>query len=337
MVPPAEETSPRPLKHTIVIGIVLLGLLAGAFATTVLVLNSTLYSAGGFVGSYLSALQRHDVTGALGTPGVLSAPKASTSDASDELLVPAALGTLDDIRMLSDDDLGAGVHLVSYEYTLGGKTLQSSYQVRSTGVRLGFFSEWTFAESPIGTLQVTPLHAAAFEVNGVKLHSADGPSVVANYQVFTPGLYRVTHRSDYLTAEPVAVAATRGSSATPVELDIQANGTFVEKIQEQVDSFLDDCVTSTVLFPTGCPFGQELSNRVESTPEWTMASYPAITIQPGETPGSWQVSEAQGAAHLKVEVRSLFDGTVSTFDEDVEFALNWLITFDGNKVNIQAG
>jgi hypothetical protein len=33
------------------------------------------------------------------------------------------------------------------------------------------------------------------------------------------------------------------------------------------------------------------------------------------------------AAHLVVEVRSLFDGTVSTFDEDVPFTASYLVAF----------
>lgn len=331
MVPPAEESPPRPLRHTIVIWLVLLGVLVGAFAATILVLNSTLYSAAGFVGSYLSALERHNVDEALRTPGVVEVP-----DASGELLTPAALGELDGIRLISDDDMGDGFHVVTFEYTLAGRTLQSTFQVQHTGTGLGFFSQWTFAQSPISLLQVLPLHDAAFEVNGVKVRSEGGPSAVADYQVLVPGLFRLTHHSDYLTAQPVAVAVTQAGSALPAEIDIQANSDFVAKIQEQVDSFLDDCTTSTVLFPTGCPFGQELSNRVVSTPEWTMSRYPEVTIEPGKTPGTWVVPDAQGAAHLKVDVRSLFDGTLSTFDEDVQFALRWVITFDGDKVNIQA-
>lgn len=331
MVPPAEDSPPRPLKHILVIWLVLLCVLLGAFAATVLVLNATLYSAGGFVGSYLSALQRHDVDGALGTPGVLRA-----AGASDELLKPAALGELGDILMLSDDDLGDGFHVVAFEYTLAGKTLQSTFQVQYTGTGLGFFSQWAFIESPVSILQVLPLHDATFEVNGVKLESGAGPNVVVNYQVLAPGLFQLTHSSDYLMAAPVTVAVTRGSSVAPAELDIQANSDFVARIQEQVDGFLDDCTKSTVLFPTDCPFGQELSNRVESTPQWSMARYPEVTIEPGTAPGSWVVPNAQGAAHLKVDVRSLFDGTLSTFDEDVQFALHWVITFDGDKINIRA-
>ena len=332
MVSHARESSPRPLKYTLILWLVLLGVLAGTFAATVLILNATLYSAGGFVGSYLGALQRHDVDGALATPGVLGA-----ANASDELLTPDAVEAPEDIRQLSDIDLGGGLHVVTYEYSFDGMVAQSTFRVEYTGPRLGLFSTWEFAESPVSILQVLPLHDAAFEVNGITVVSDAGPSATGDYQVLTPGVFTLTHESAYLTAERVRVGVTQGSTVKPVTIDIQANSDFVEKIQDEVDRFLDDCTESTVLFPTACPFGQELSNRVESVPVWSIAQSPVITIEPGDDRGTWIVPGVPGAAHLTVDVRSLFDGTLSTFDEDVPFTLNWVITFDGGRVDIQAG
>ncbi len=318
-----------PLRHVVVIWLVLLVIIIGAFAATVGALNSTVFSAGGFVGSYLSALQRHDVQEALTTPGVLGVAKAGT-----QLLEPAALGTLDDITQLGDDNLGAGLHLVSYGYTIDGTAASSSFQVQYQGTRLGIFSTWSFEESPIGVLRVTPLHAAEFAVNGISLASAAGPSEPTNLQVLTPGKFTLTHKSTYLEAQPVSVMVTQGSTVTGAQLDIMANADFVATVQSQVNSFLDNCTKQTVLFPTGCPFGQELSNRVESVPAWSIAQYPTIAIEPANTPGTWLIPEAQGAAHLKVDVRSLFDGTLATFDQDVPFSLTWAMTFSGDNISI---
>ena len=115
MVSPEPLSHRLPLRHVLVIWLVLLVAIVGAFAATVIALNSTVFSAGGFVGSYLSALQRHDTRTALTTPGVLGVAKAGT-----QLLTPDALGRLSDISQVSDDNLGAGLHLVSYNYTLNG-------------------------------------------------------------------------------------------------------------------------------------------------------------------------------------------------------------------------
>jgi hypothetical protein len=63
-----------------------------------------------------------------------------------------------------------------------------------------------------------------------------------------------------------------------------------------------------------------------------MASYPKLAIVPGPAIGQWQVPPTPGAAHLKVKVRSLFDGSLSTFDEDVPFTISYLITFSDSGV-----
>ena len=70
-------------------------IIVAVFGGTVLVLNATLYSAGGFVRSYLDSLARHDVDGALELAGTVA-----SGDASDELLVAGAIGELSGIRVV---------------------------------------------------------------------------------------------------------------------------------------------------------------------------------------------------------------------------------------------
>lgn len=325
-----EEPSHDAVRHTLIIWVVLLGIIVGAFATTVIALNSSVFSAGGFVNSYLGALQRQDLAGALATPGVFGTPNAS-----NELLTTKALGEIDAVSITSDVDQGGGLHLVSYTATLGGAKESGAFQVQQGANRFGVFSTWSFIQSPMSVLLVTPLHDASFAVNGVDVTAKSGPSIASPYQVLTPGFFTLTHDSGYLTARPVDAAVTTPGSTVSVSLDVQASPRFVSEVQKEVDSFLDDCTTQVVLFPTGCPFGQELSNRVEGTPVWTMSRYPTVAIEPGGDPGTWVVPKAQGAAHLKVAVRSLFDGTLSTFDDDVQFALSWVMTISGDRIDIQ--
>ena len=330
MVPPEEETTRNSLQHIVVIWVALLGILIGALAVAIIVLNATVFSSGGFVSSYLSALGRHDLSEALSTPGVLG-----TAGASNELLTPATLADIEDVRIVSDVDEGGGIRDVTYSATVGSSAVSGTFQLQQEDNRFGVFSTWSFLRSPMSVVRITPLHDASFTVNGYDLTSPSGPSVGSAYQVLTPGFFTVSHESTYLTADPVGATVSSPGSVVSVTLDIRASEAFVSSIQEEVDSFLDDCATQQVLFPTGCPFGQELSNRVESIPEWTMSRYPQVTIDPGNNPGTWVVPEAQGAAHLKVDVRSLFDGTLSTFDEDVQFALSWVMTINGDRIDVQ--
>jgi hypothetical protein len=330
MTAPLDEHHAASLRHILVIWTVLLGVLVGAFALTVLALNTTVFSASGFVSSYLGALERHDLEAALATPGVLGAVNVSS-----ELLTPDALGELEDVAIAEDTDQGGGIHLVTYTAGLDGTSVRGSFQVQHTGTRLGVFSTWAFIQSPMSILRVTPMHDASFTVNGVDVTSEAGPSLPSAYQVLAPGVFTLGHESAYLAASPVTAVVSDPGSIVPVSVDIRATTEFVSAMQKQVDDFLDACTTQEVLFPTGCPFGQELANRVESTPKWSMTRYPEITVEPGSDPGTWVVPETQGAAHLVVEVRSLFDGTLSTFDEDVQFSLSWTMTVDGDHVAIR--
>ena len=171
---------------------------------------------------------------------------------------------------------------------------------------------------------MTVLHADDFTANGVALvtPSQNDP---APYVVFTPGVYEFDHESTYLEADAVAVAATVPGEAVPAALNVQANERFVDAAQEAINATLDACTEQEVLLPTGCPFGQPISNRIASTPEWSMTNYPVVTIEGGEEPNTWMMPPTPGDAHLVVDIRSLFDGSVSTFDEDVPFSVAYII------------
>jgi hypothetical protein len=323
-----EETTDSRRRLLITFAL-LVGLTIAAFAGTVAVLNSTLYSASGFVSSYLNTLARHDVSAALATPGVT--PPAS---GADDLLVPAALGPLDDIRLESDTVGSDGAHRLVYSYSFTGKhtgkRASSQFVVARAGVHLGFFSSWRFSVSPMGILTVTPQHAASFTANGIPL-SSPKPGAPSGFRVLTPASVVLGHSSTYFAAKPTTVAVTHPGTVA-AEVDIQANDAFVKELQKQLDAQLTQCTTQKVLLPTGCPFGQHMDNRIEGDPVWSMASYPKLAIVPGPATGEWQVPQTPGAAHLKVEVRSLFDGTLSTFDEDVPFTISYSITFSDSGI-----
>jgi hypothetical protein len=321
----AVEETTDSRRRFLITWLLLLGLTLAAFAGTVAVLNSTLYSASGFVSSYLNALARHDVSAALATPGV-----TSPASGSDDLLVPAALGPLGEIRLESDTVGSDGAHRVVYSYSFTGKRMTSQFVVVRAGVHLGFFSSWRFQVSPMGILTVTPQHAASFTANGIPLTAAK-PGAPAEFRVLTPASVVLGHSSTYFVAKPTPVAVTRPGSVA-AEVDIQANDAFVSELQKQLDAQLKQCTTQKVLLPTGCPFGQHMDNRIEGDPIWSMASYPKLAVVPGPTTGEWQVPTTPGAAHLTVKVRSLFDGTLSTFDEDVPFTISYSITFSDSGV-----
>jgi hypothetical protein len=319
------------VRREIITWSVVLAVMVAAFASTVLVLNASLYSASGFVRGYLDALVRHDADGALELAGTMV-----SGDASDELLIPAAMGELGDIELVSDTEGADGAHRVVFSYSAGGVTGETAFDVRRSGTLLGFFSTWRFDASPLGVMHLSVLHDEDFTANGVDLRAPqrDQPSP---YLVFTPGSYEIEHDSKFLHAEPITVTATEPSAAIPAALDVQANSAFVKQVQKEVDAYLDDCATQEVLLPTGCPFGQSIGNRIVNTPAWSMSVYPQVTLEPGTEPGAWFMPPTDATAHLVVDVRSLFDGSVSTFDEDVPFRASYLVTFlDDDQLLITA-
>lgn len=314
-------------------GVTLLLILA-AFVGTVLILNASLYSASGFVRSYLDALARHDADGALQLAGSSGSGAGATGDASRELLVPAAMGELSDIHLVSDTMDRDGVHHVGYAYSAGGASGQTVFEVRRAGTLLGLFPVWQFASSPLGVLQLTIEHADTFNANGLAL-ATPAQNQAVPYLVFTPSSIELSHESTLLDAGPVNAVVTAPHAVTTATLDVEANAVFVLRVRDKVSAALDSCATQRVLLPTGCPFGQSMSNRIVTTPQWSMSRYPQITLAAGTAPNTWVVPPTDGDAHLVVDVKSLFDGTISTFDEDVPFTATYAVAIlAGDQVAI---
>lgn len=340
--------------------LVLAGLLIAAFAGTVTILNLTLYSASGFVGSYLHALGRHDVDGALRMSGV-----QFTSGGTTQLLAPESLGDLISSHLISDRDEGAGLHTVVYGYSFraegraedapttgtttgtkgnanadtkqGTKRGTTSFSVERTGSRLGFFSAWRFVHSPQGILHITPQNGADFDANGIPLSAKSGAGTTEDYRVLVPAYVELSHSSTYLIAAKTEVLADRVGKPVSAQIDMRANRVFVRQVSKELNRYLAGCVKQKVLLPTGCPMGKPITDRIQNAPTWSMVTYPKVQIVPGGEPGTWQLPETAGTAHIEVQVKSIFDGSLSTFDEDVPFTVRYLINFlpDGSP-NITA-
>ena len=318
------------MRRTVIPWVAAFAILTLATVGGVALANATVFSAGSFVRIYLDAIARGDAESALELPGV-DAPEASIA-----LLDPAALTGLDLLQEVSDADLGGGVHRVAYSWVSPGGNGTSEFLVERIGTRFGLFPEWGFAASPTATVSLTVSHDSAFFVNALEADTEQDSDAAVEYALFVPGEYTFGHESSFLTATPQLVVAVTPESQLTATIDVEANDDFVEQVQVQVDEYLDECATQEVLFPTGCPFGQPIENRVVSTPKWSIVNYPVVQVEAGEEFDTWKVPTSSGTAHLVVDVQSLFDGSVSTFDEDVPYDVDYLITFTGpSTVTIQ--
>ena len=193
-------------------------LLIIAFFAVIALLNSTVYSAHGFVSSYLDALNRHDATTARSLPGV-SAP----TGAATNLLTDDSLGTIGNIKLTSDTAGSSGVHRVVFGYTLGKRQESSTFAVRETSSYLGLFSRWEFSTSPLATVSVLAANDPRFRANGTAVRTNVKADSAEPFVVFAPGLYSFSHSSLYLSASPVAIPVTAPGAVTPVRIDAEPN------------------------------------------------------------------------------------------------------------------
>ncbi|MEY2847643.1 MAG: hypothetical protein RI885_308 [Actinomycetota bacterium] len=301
-----------------------------SFVATVIILNSTLYSAAGFTDSYLGALARHDIRAVLDTPGV-QVPDGAARD----LLTADALGALTVVGVTAQQQDQDGRHRLTYEIELDGTRAETVLTVAREGTSFWLFPSWRFAVSPVATLEVTPRSASGFEANGMAATAAEGVGAASAFPALVPSAYAIGQDAELFMADRRQSLVTEPGSVVPVTIEARATERFVDLVQRQLDDLLDECVTQAVLQPTGCPFGKTIRDRIVTTPAWSMTTYPPISIVPGTTPGTWVVPRAAGAARLVVDVRSLFDGTVTTLDEDVAFDVGYLITVGATgQVNI---
>jgi len=334
------------MRRELVTWTVLLGLIVAAFAATVVILNSTLFSASGFARSYLGALARHDLEAALEIADIsVPAEHGAASDdgsgatpidttgagsmllaGSHDLLRPSALSTLENIELADRTVNPDGSETVSFTFELDGQPTQSAFTVTRSGVRFGVFAEWEFTTAPLSIVRLSVLNAQEFTANGSEF-VAPMQDVPTSYVVLTPSSFEISHNSTFLKADPVTVSATVPGSTVRSSVSVVANEAMIAQVQREVNDYLDECATQVVLLPTGCPFGQPMANRIVTTPEWSIAEYPPVTLTPGPDPASWLMPATDAAAHLLVDVRSIFDGSVSTFDKDVSFSASYLVTF----------
>jgi hypothetical protein len=107
------------------------------------------------------------------------------------------------------------------------------------------------------------------------------------------------------------------------KVDLEATDAFVAKVQAAVDAALDACTTQRVLQPGGCPFGETIVNRVVTEPTWTIVDYPDVTLVPDGRVATWRMPLTAGTAHLVVDIQSIFDGSVTTYDRDVPFTVEY--------------
>lgn len=287
-------------------------------------INAELYSASGFVKQYLSSLSRQDATSALSMPGVTD---GLPQDAPTALLRSSALGELRDVTVTGTHNSGENT-IVSATFVVGGKAGSADFVLKLNGRTFGIFESWAFAERPLSNIVVTVAHGVQFQVGTsgvIDLRTTGAQSVTdwggkQSFLVFAPQAYVFSLDTATLAAAPTQATALAPGQNASVTVDVQATPAFSDQVQQELNTYLDECVTQHVLQPTGCPFGYQTGNRIVGEPTWSMVDYPMVNVTPGTS--SWVVRRAVGHVRLTGEIQSLFDGSISKLDKVIAFTTN---------------
>jgi hypothetical protein len=317
---------------------VLIGvLLLAAFGAGAASLHREFYSPRAFVLHYLELLQDRRAAEALAVPGVAvdSAELEAAglpSTASEALLRPDALQAVTDAVVTGESADGDRTR-VSVRYTVGGYTGTTTFDVEpDTGGAL--LPRWRFARSPLSVMNLSVEGSMRFAVNGFEVDkrqvSIDGtdvdPDAALPLLVFSPGLYSVAVDTAISATPGVAVLADAPLAGIPVDVQAQPTEEFVGVVQQRVEDFLSTCAEQKVLQPTGCPFGFTVRNRIDDAPSWSIVEQPRVSIEPDGA--GWRIPSTRAVAHIEVDIRSIFDGSVRTVEEDVDFTVDGQITVE---------
>lgn len=310
-------------------------LLIAALGVAGLTLYREVYSPSAFVERYLSLLGEDHAADALQVPGVALdqdalAALGLTTSPSDALLRQAALGELTDIEILTEESSDA-VTIVTAGYSAGGHYGVSTFHVVQDGW-IGVVPQWRFARSPLAVVDLVVRGSDEITVNDFRFDrrqvAADGvdsdPLVPVPLLVFTPGLYSVSVDTPVSETPGIRFLADSPLAITPLDVQAEPTEEFLRVVQDRVDEFLAACATQRVLLPTGCPFGFEVSDRIDGEPEWSIAQAPVVTVLPDGA--HWMIPATEAVARVDVDVRSIFDGRLREVSEDVPFLIDGSVT-----------
>lgn len=335
MVQPASSSLQRrrlwiDLSTLALVGVLLIAALGAAGA----VLYKQYYGPSAFVTRYLDLLSTGRAADALRVPGVAVDRKTLEESGigaapSEALLRRAALAPLSDVEVISEET-SDGITDVTVSYVAGDHAGESTFAVAQDGW-VGVTPNWRFTHTPLAAISLSVLGADRFSVNGFEIDrrqvSAAGaqadPLDPLPLLVFTPGVYSVTVDTAISTSPGVSVLADAPLTETPVEVQTVPTEEFTDVVQTRVEEFLTECTTQQVLQPTACPFGLEVQDRIETLPEWSIAVQPTVTVEPDGA--HWMIPATDAVAHIEVDIRSLFDGSIQHISEDVPFRVNGTI------------
>ena len=279
------------------------------------------YSPSAFVERYLGMLSDGRAGDALAVAGVAvdsaeleAAGLPADGDRMRSCAARRSL-TLTQVEVVSETTAGDTTQ-VTVEYSAGPYPGRTTFDIERDG-QIGLAPTWRFARSPLAVIDLTVLGSMSFEVNGFEIDkrqiSPDGadadPLAAMPLLVFSPGLYSVSVDTPISATRGVAVLSDSPLHATKVNVQAEATQEFVDVVQERVEGFLSECATQDVLLPIGLPLRlpRRGSDRLRAAVVDRLGSR---RCRSSRMPRTGRSRAVEAVAHIEVDIRSLFDGSV---------------------------
>ena len=276
-------------------------LITAVWLVAVFSLNQTLFSPGGYVLSYLDALERGEFGEASARAGLSEVP----------VVLPRSDALISDPRVTSTFVVNADEVVIQAQYLLDGIPSESLFTLTRLPKTLGLFDRWEFGDAPVGSITATITGSDDVIVNEVPL-----PREVtsAGIDVLFPGRYTLSWSSGWLETDTVELAL-ESSQAQTVRLTAVPSAALAKQATQAVLDYLTSCTTQAVLQPASCPFGVTITDRVRGDVDWAITQEPRVVLAMFDDEKTWQVQALAGEATLTVSLQSLFDGSVSDYVE----------------------
>ena len=169
-----------------------------------------------------------------------------------------------------------------------GTTVPATFTLDRTGEAWGVFPVWTMQPVALGSVDVlvNGPTGTAVTIAGKRLTTGkDGtvtlPALPGTYELAVTGSKWFATRS-----RAVTVSGFGGTASSPVDLTTELTDAGKSAAADAVNAWVDGCVASTDLAPTGCSFYAYGEDPAEtySNQRWTLDTRPAVTI------GAWSGS-----------------------------------------------
>lgn len=306
----------------------------GAMAAVVAI-GSTVFSPEHEVEAYLDALAAGDYTAAaqIAPPNSPNANRVLLTDAVGAKTEKRITSyTIDDVQISGDQAT------VTTTLDQDGERAQQTFTVDRAGSRFLIFPAWRLQSIEYASLSFSvPPGVEKVTVNGVEIDTSslevttdEGGYEVARLPVL-PGRYQFSGPAlgEYLEAEPITTTVRADgtwadSNGEYVYLEYLLNEAGKQKVQDDVNAYIDQCAATGQPRPGRCPLGVYTYNNSPGT--WKITTYPVVELEWGEEGGYYLSSATTGSASFSYTDDSFGTPTQRTLEDSID--VNGTVTFD---------